>query len=108
MKKSIMKKWVAALRSGEFTQIQGALENPSGNCCLGVLCNLALVEGICDYKCGLFDGESAVLPKSVQKWSGITSASAIFGANSLTHQNDSADKSFLQIANIIEKNYKKL
>lgn len=32
--------WVAALRSGEYTQAAGALRNSKGFCCLGVLCDL--------------------------------------------------------------------
>lgn len=35
------KKWVAALRSGEFKQGKNFLENLDGSmCCLGVLCNI--------------------------------------------------------------------
>ena len=48
MKKNIMKRWVSALRSGEFKQGKGALEAKGKHCCLGVLCELALVEGVCD------------------------------------------------------------
>ena len=46
-----MKKWVKALNSGEFKQGQMRLYDPEKNsyCCLGVLCDLALVEGVCSY-----------------------------------------------------------
>lgn len=31
-----IKKWIDALRSGEYKQTKGCLENNDGNCCLGV------------------------------------------------------------------------
>lgn len=33
-------KWVAALESGNYTQIQTALHTDNGFCCLGVLCDV--------------------------------------------------------------------
>ncbi len=38
--KEFKEKWVAALRSGEFYQIKGALVNEDGYCCLGVACSI--------------------------------------------------------------------
>jgi hypothetical protein len=35
----------AALRSGEYTQAELRLKTPTGYCCLGVACDLALKEG---------------------------------------------------------------
>ena len=41
MKAEIKTEWVAALRSGEYTQGQGWLKSADGRyCCLGVLCTL--------------------------------------------------------------------
>lgn len=47
MDKKVKKKWVKALRSGEYEQTQGQLHKnednylaPKGFCCLGVLCDL--------------------------------------------------------------------
>ena len=37
-------KWVAALRSGEYTQGQEGLQTEQGYCCLGVACNLYMQE----------------------------------------------------------------
>lgn len=34
------KKWVAALRSGEYQQTKSRLQNSKGYCCLGVACDL--------------------------------------------------------------------
>lgn len=33
-------KWIEALRSGDYTQDNGALRTPTGYCCLGVLCEI--------------------------------------------------------------------
>jgi hypothetical protein len=33
--------WVTKLRSGEYEQITGFLRTENGNCCLGVLCDIA-------------------------------------------------------------------
>lgn len=40
MKPEIKEKWVAALRSGEYTQATGYLRTKEGFCCLGVLCDI--------------------------------------------------------------------
>ena len=37
--------WVAALRSGDYTQTEGSLNDGEGFCCLGVLCNLIDSDG---------------------------------------------------------------
>jgi hypothetical protein len=37
MPKETLQKWLTALRSGEYKQATGALENGGGYCCLGVL-----------------------------------------------------------------------
>lgn len=38
--KSDLRKWVKALRSGEYEQCTGELENAKGFCCLGVACKV--------------------------------------------------------------------
>lgn len=38
--KENIKKWVKALRSGEYNQNKGKLQNEDGFCCLGVACDL--------------------------------------------------------------------
>jgi hypothetical protein len=41
MKKAVKKRWVAALRSGEYDQTQEKLfDGENGFCCLGVLCDI--------------------------------------------------------------------
>lgn len=51
MKKDIKDKWIAALRSGEYDQTKGVLrreddEGRASYCCLGVLCELARLDGV--------------------------------------------------------------
>lgn len=38
--------WLDALRSGEYSQAIGYLQTPEGHCCLGVLCDVAVKEGV--------------------------------------------------------------
>lgn len=40
MNKALKRRWVKALRSGDYPQTQGALKTDAGFCCLGVLCEL--------------------------------------------------------------------
>ena len=44
MDPAIKKKWVAALRSGEYEQGQGYLQKDGKFCCLGVLCHVCGAE----------------------------------------------------------------
>ena len=44
MKKEIADKWIAALRSGEYKQVQAYLHTQAGYCCLGVLCDVISKE----------------------------------------------------------------
>lgn len=36
----VKKKWLEALRSGEYQQTKGHLKDAEGHCCLGVLCEI--------------------------------------------------------------------
>lgn len=98
MRRSIKNRWVAALRSGEYQQGQGYLcqvthpntpEEGKRYCCLGVLCDLAVQEGVIPapvftvprvphldgvtphYKYGLFR-DGGVLPDEVCRWAKIS------------------------------------
>ena len=44
MKVKYKKKWLKALRSGEFDQTKGSLADEDGYCCLGVLCEIVLKD----------------------------------------------------------------
>lgn len=133
MKKEIMEKWVAALRSGEYKQGIGLLHDRTQNtyCCLGVLSELAVKEGVCPKSkvdstalsematsatsnraaFGL-SYETTYLCKEVMDWSGVvtvtgSSIPGLWGI-SLVKLNDELSKSFLEIADIIEEHWEKL
>jgi len=119
MKKKVMKQWTKLLRSGKFKQGSGNLLHRGKHCCLGVLCELALVEGVCDfeynqtYNSNRYDQQSGTLPLSVREWSGMKSDIGYLKTlggefPSLAALNDEGGRTFRQLANIIEKNYKKL
>ena len=126
MKKSVMKKWVAALRGqsddGEYSQGAGLLcDSEDKFCCLGVLCNIApdytgnweLDEfGLWGFMDSVHTGSKLRkfdLPQSVQEWAGMKdNAGALPMLNGyLTELNDGG-RTFEDIANIIEDYYKSL
>src|SRR5690348_18296721 len=71
MNQEIKKKWVKALRSGEYKQGTSLLYNSANEtyCCLGVLCDLYTKETKIEYR---KDGEiKEILPNEVIKWAGL-------------------------------------
>lgn len=111
MKKSVMKKWVEALRSGEYVQGKNELCNTRGNthkfCCLGVLTNLYVEENGNSDKAW---ADRDYLSKAVMKWSGINSdCGRIYSLYyTLDGYNDIKGYSFKKLATLIEKHYKEL
>ena len=116
MKKEIAGKWIEALRSGKYTQGKNFLnKNNKYFCCFGVLCELALSEGLhipkvpesyssnCEksliYK---YDYNIQFLPVSVKKWAGINTSDPALAEEmiSMNDQNSSFDK----IADFIHAN----
>ena len=119
MKKAIADKWVAALRSGDYKQHQGGLANDkrTRHCCLGVLCELAIKDGVemevgpCyDGARGTYYAEAAgALPDMVREWAGVGLAHGLLnGGVSLTSLNDEMKYDFGRIADIIEESWKEL
>ena len=110
MKKEIADKWVAALRSGEYGQCTGGLTNQDRtlHCCLGVLCELAIKEGVpVRVKPSLahpswlqFDDLLGALPDSVGTWAGMT----VSKGQVLAAMND-AGAPFVKIADAIENDW---
>jgi len=136
MKREIKDRWVAALKSGTYQQGRGYLKQSDGYnsafCCLGVLCDLYLQDGLdtslwclseADYTDGqeVFDtpGECTEthLPRVVREWSGIRTDNAEFSmfdeelggtiTECLVDMNDTG-AGFEQIAEAIEKNWRAL
>lgn len=111
-----MQKWVKALRSGKYKQTKMMLNNGYGGyCCLGVLCDISKTGKwnsvdlgcVLSYSCSPKKFATSVLPKKVMKWAGMKTESGELGDRSLTGFNDEG-KSFKEISDIIEENYKKL
>ena len=110
MKKSIAKKWVKALRSGKYTKTRDALRDRDGFCCLGVLCDIYSKNTQESWVGYNFLGSGGILPNIVRDWASIRSNSgyiAGWNVQSLVQENDS-DKSFNEIADIIEQNVERL
>jgi hypothetical protein len=125
MNKRVKDLWVAALRSGEYEQGIGYLKlNSKAFCCLGVLCEVAVKEGVTVTKT-LIDktqGQShprltyvygkneteASLPSEVYEWAECEHNPTVrFNNNSnlttpLWKLNDINRLSFNEIANLIE------
>jgi hypothetical protein len=125
MKKKIANMWITALRSGEYTQGCRALCRVVGGsktyCCLGVLCDLYQKNQTKNKKKKLivkpettgasvivFNNKSGVLPIAVQNWAGMSSfRGTFFSGPDLVKMNDNG-KTFIEIADHIEKHYKEL
>ena len=116
MNEEIKKKWVGALRSGEYKQGRSILYNREDNtfCCLGVLCDLAVKEGIVTtivgttediVDCTFFGMEKAYeyLPEEVMEWANLSDNAPFVGIYTLTELNDDFKMSFENIADRIEK-----
>ncbi len=123
MNSEIKAKWVAALRSGDFTQGTGALNYDGRYCCLGVLCELGRQEGVVEKEVeGLFgqyvskDSErsTSILPYSIRQWAGLGDSPEVVIPDpeevyergsivTLIELNDTLRLSFADIADIIEE-----
>jgi hypothetical protein len=109
MNPEIKKKWIEALRSGEYKQGKGYLNQGDNYCCLGVLCDIAVKSGLdvnVDTAYGVthFDGRNGALPRKVQDWAGLNAIDPVVAGQHLASWNDDFDKSFDDIAKLIEDN----
>ena len=100
------KKWIKALRSGEYKQTKEFLRIGDKFCCLGVACDLYGKSKKIPWDDVLFLDEREHLPQIVIEWLGLNNGegefqSTIKGENFLTGLNDSGRR-FKTIANIIE------
>jgi hypothetical protein len=110
MKKEIADKWIEALRSGEYKQGTGTLQNKCGYCCLGVLCKLAEREGVpvahdLDnfLRTGYLKGNMLDTQESVKYWANLHSNDGSINSDlSLARENDKW-VDFNEIADMIEK-----
>lgn len=115
----VLEKWIAALRSGDYKQGTGYLALKEGDdtkyCCLGVLCELAVKEGIIPPGLQIedrpkvyadTDGEGVYYPpNAVTRW-----ATTLFDGwyspidvrDTLDNMNDTYGFTFEQIADALE------
>lgn len=114
MNPDVKVKWIEALRSGEYEQAVGTLTyikpDDSGfkHCCLGVLCELAVKEGLPIKREEVvnsiyYDNDGISLPDSVMEWAGLTHPNPSVGAYTAAEWNDCKDRSFTEIADLIEE-----
>lgn len=109
----IRRRWVKALRSGKYKQGRNNLRSLHNEfCCLGVLCELAVKEGVipeaikkpANYN---YLNEGGYPPEKVKRWAGLNFSQGVYteGINltSLASKNDQGE-TFDAIATIIESN----
>jgi hypothetical protein len=106
------KKWVAALRSGEYQQGKDWLCKDGNYCCLGVACDIYDKDvGFDNVKASTkgevsYDGESSILLRKVSDYFGLVDRCPYLKncqkENSLANLNDNGTD-FNTIADIIEK-----
>ena len=122
MKKEIADKWIKALRSGQYKQGLNYLnENNTNFCCLGVLCEIALSEGLNISKVGKlkcqpapeesyiyeYNGDMQNLHISIIVWGDMHIDKSINEhtcIGELISMNDNQGCSFEEIAKFIEDN----
>ena len=115
MNPEIKKQWVEALRSGEYKQGRYCLRDDENKfCCLGVLSDLYIKQGNpgewelnlnkTNYIMHIGEASSdGYLPKPVMDWAGLPNENPLAGSYRLSLENDSPEKTFSDIANLIEK-----
>jgi hypothetical protein len=104
-----IKQWIAALRSGEYPQGQLTLQSNEGYCCLGVACKVLIPEDelITDADGKLYGPFPYSQPAAPQWLKEINDDYGRTRMNTLSELNDSKEyqKSFKEIANILEETY---
>lgn len=125
MNEEIKSRWVSKLTSGEYSQTTGTLNAGDGYCCLGVLCEIAVEDGIViktvgssgravyTSKVNQSDVSADILPYDVVAWAGLNDTNpdvTYFDSNglqlddNLAELNDNGMK-FEEIAKLIDENY---
>lgn len=118
-----LKLWIDALRSGEYPQGTGQLNKTGKYCCLGVLCEVALKDGVkmevrttpttVDGETETaYDGFGAFPPPAVRKWLEVdTAAIRVKYADdtaertSVVRLNDTYRADFATIADALESTF---
>lgn len=102
MNKEVMKRWIKALRSGDYKQLIGTLRHGDQFCATGVLCDLHAKEYDIKWEIrdllryDLYFLVSAFPPVEVLTWAGITYEQAQI----ITSMNDEG-RTFQEIADVV-------
>jgi hypothetical protein len=117
----IKRRWIEALRSGEYRQTQEVLVEPDpilgdAFCCLGVLCEIAVKDGVIVRQAESYldpanpmDQSDATLPMAVLRWAELpidghtANEVVVMHERYLTTFNDNFRYDFNQIADVIEE-----
>ena len=106
MNPEIKKRWIEALRSGDYKQGRGQLKDSKDRfCVLGVLCDLHSKDVRIQWYRNTFEGRKLNIPRVTRQWAGIKSLYVdIKGVKvHLTELNDGG-MDFKMLANLIESN----
>lgn len=123
MNPEVRRRWQAALRSGNYAQGRGLLhyvdDGEDKFCCLGVLCELAVVDGVVErirssslvFSYGLADDvlHDGTLPDEVVFWAGLRDVDPHVGPTTLSGWNDGVEslgiqpRTFAEIADLLEE-----
>lgn len=79
MRADVKQLWLEALRSGEYPQTTGTLRDGVGFCCLGVVCDVAVKQGVipepirnsAGWHYGARKKSTHLLPPAVRRWAGL-------------------------------------
>lgn len=66
--KQQFEQWLAALRSGEYNQSMGALQDSQGYCCLGVACKVTIDDELLLKRSGILRGGMPYAQPHSPKW----------------------------------------
>lgn len=114
MRKSVGERWIAALTSGEYVQGTGYMCKNGKHCCLGVLGELAVEDGIVTKQqgangmayggTGYGSDDSHLEPvRRIVDWAGLPDSNPMVDGQRLSVWNDEVQLSFDEIAALIRE-----
>lgn len=124
MEQEIADRWADALESGKYKQGKFLLNSPEGFCCLGVLCEIAVEDGVVEkidpdgsgYTRYHAPGnpnnyDTAFLPDAVVEWAGVGHSNIAFDVDlegsggwvTASGLNDTYNYTFAEIAELIRQ-----
>jgi len=103
MNQEIKTQWIKALRSGKYSQTTETLQDSTGFCCLGVLCDVIDPTGWNENSHrGSTEYPSSEILVHAEIYEGGSPSEGVVGQ--LADMNDEQQFTFLQIADWVEEN----